>query len=102
MLEVVLSPEAAQSIANIDAYTTEQFGPKQAIRYLENLLDRLDYLAEDPLRGKNREELMPGVFSYFVGSHTVYYQVSNGRLEVIDVLHQSMEPARHLNTSGDQ
>jgi toxin ParE1/3/4 len=93
----VLSPEAARSIAEIDTYTAKQFGPKQAIRYLESVLDRLEFIAEDPKRGMHRPELNVDYFSYFVGSHTVYYRVVTGEVQVIDVLHQSMEPSRHLN-----
>jgi len=97
MANYVLSPEAARSIAKIDAYTREQFGPKQAVRYLESLLDQLEFIAEDPKRGKHRPELDDEYFSYFVGSHTVYYTINSEQILVIDVLHQSMEPARYLS-----
>ena len=97
MANYVLSPEAARSIAEIDTYTAKHFGPKQAVRYLESLLDRLEFIAEDPQRGMHRPELAADFFSYFVGSHTVYYRISSEQVQVIDVLHQSMEPARHLS-----
>jgi toxin ParE1/3/4 len=96
----VLSPEAARSIAEIDTYTAKQFGPKQAIRYLESLLDRLEFIAEDPQRGMHRPELNVDCFSYFVGSHTIYYRVKAEQIQIIDVLHQSMEPARHLTNAN--
>ncbi len=96
MANYVLSPEAARSIAEIDTHTAKQFGPKQAIRYLESLLDRLEFIAEDPQRGMHRPELNVDCFSYFVGSHTIYYRVVAEHVQVIDVLHQSMEPSRHL------
>lgn len=96
MANYVLSPEAARSIAEIDTYTAKQFGPKQAIRYLESLLDRLEFIAEDPQRGVHRPELNIDCFSYFIGSHTIYYRVKAEQIQFIDVLHQSMEPARHL------
>ncbi|MFT6371864.1 MAG: toxin ParE1/3/4 [Gammaproteobacteria bacterium] len=95
MASYLLSPEAARSIAEIDTYTAKQFGPKQAIRYLESVLDRLEFIAEDPQRGMHRPELNVDCFSYFIGSHTIYYRVTTGQIQVIDVLHQSMEPARH-------
>jgi len=91
-----LSLSAAKSIADIDAYTTESFGAKQAVRYLKNLLDRIEQLSEHPEHGKKRDELKVGYYSYFVGSHTIYYRLNDDYLEVIDVLHQSMEPQRHL------
>lgn len=99
MANYVLSPEAARSIAEIDSYTAKQFGPKQAIRYLENLLDRLEFIAEDPQRGMHRPELNVDYFSYFVGSNTIYYRVKAEHVQIIDILHQSMEPAHHLTNA---
>jgi plasmid stabilization system protein ParE len=43
-----------------------------------------------------RPELNVDCFSYFVGSHTIYYRITTGQIQIIDVLHQSIEPARHL------
>lgn len=100
MANYLLSPEAARSIAEIDNYTAKQFGPKQAVRYLENLLDCFEFIAEDPQRGMHRPELKLDYFSYFVGSHTVYYRVVAEQIQVIDVLHQSMEPTRHLTSAN--
>lgn len=57
MANYILSPEAARSISEIDAYTEKQFGSLQANRYLESLLDQLNYIAEDPLRVARRYEL---------------------------------------------
>lgn len=96
MPKYVLSPEAARSIAEIDSYTVNQFGPKQAIRYLENLLDCLEFIAEDPRRGVHRPELNSHYYSYYVDSHTIYYRIISEQIQVIDILHQSMEPSRHL------
>ncbi len=96
MAKFKLSPNAARSIADIDAYTTENFGPLQSIRYIESLLDRLQHIASNPNTGKKRDDIKVGYYSYFVGSHTVYYRIYTNKIEVIDVLHQSMEPKRHL------
>ncbi|MFT5572603.1 MAG: toxin ParE1/3/4 [Cryomorphaceae bacterium] len=97
MANYVLSPEAARSIAEVDTYTAKQFGPKHAVRYLESLLDRLEFIAEDPKRGMHLPEPNADCFCYFVGSHTIYYRVTTGQIQIIDVLHQPMEPARHLS-----
>jgi len=92
----ILSPEAARSIAEIDTYTSKQFGPKQAMRYLENLLDCMEFIAQDLMRRRHRPELNTGYYSYFVGSHTIYYRITSEQIQVIDVLHQSIESSRHL------
>lgn len=91
-----LSPNAARSLAAIDKYTTKNFGPQQTVRYLENILERLQFIANHPDTGNQREDIKVGYLSYFVGSHTIYYRITKDEIEVIDVLHQSMEPKRHL------
>ena len=98
MASYILSLEAAKSIAEIDSYTAYQFGPKQAIRYLENLLECLEFIAEDPQRGLHRPELNTHYYSYFAGSHSIYYRIVSEQIQVVDILHQSMEPSRHLDT----
>ena len=97
MANYVLSPETATSIAEINSYKVQQFRSKQARRYLENLLNPLEFIAEDPQRGMHRPEIKAGLFSYFVGSHRIYYRFSSEQIQVIDILHQSMEPTHHLS-----
>lgn len=63
---------------------------------MENLRDRFEFLVEHPELGKNRDEVKQGYYSYFEGSHTIYYKIIDGKIAIIDVLHQSMEPKRHL------
>ena len=86
----------ARSIAEINQYTIKQFGERQAVRYLENLRDRFQFLVENPSLGKKREDVKTGYYSYFEGSHTIYYKIQDDNIAIIDVLHQSMEPGRHL------
>lgn len=96
MPKFILSPNAARSLADIDRYTEDQFGPQQADRYLEGLLSRINDLADHPLHGKSRMDLGPDLYCCFKGSHTIYYRFVDDTLQVIDILHQSMEPQRHL------
>ena len=59
----------------------------------------MNMLAENPGRGQQRPDLFPenGCYSYFEGSHTIYYEVNNDSgISIIDVLHQSMDPHLHL------
>ncbi len=60
------------------------------------LRDKMKELATAPSNGQERNEIKTGYHSAFVGSHTIYYRVVNEQIEIIDVLHQSMEPMRHL------
>lgn len=56
----------------------------------------MTHLAKHPQEGKARDDIKVGYYSYFEGSHTIYYRIRDTHIDVIDVLHQSMEPNRHL------
>ena len=96
MRQYVLSREAQISLQDIRGYSFEKFGKQQTIVYLRRLRDRMRYLAENPKSGQSRDELNVGYYSYFEGSHTIYYRIRPDHVDIIDVLHQSMEPLRHL------
>jgi len=53
-------------------------------------------LAAQPSQGKERSEIKAGYYSYFVGSHTIYYRISDTHIDIIDILRQSMEPTLHI------
>jgi len=91
-----LSPQARNSLIQISEYTKENFGEAQRIRYLETLRKRMRAVARQPESGKHRSEIKPGYYSVYVGSHTLYYRIQVEGIEIIDVLHQSMEPALNL------
>jgi len=96
MTKYLLSPEAQKSLSNIKAYSNKKFGPQRTKTYLQDIRNRMQALAENPSRGRIREDLKVGYHSDFVGSHTIYYRVRPTHIEIIDVLHQSMEPSKHI------
>lgn len=53
-------------------------------------------LAGTPNKGLIREDLKVGYHSDFVGSHTIYYKIQPSHIEIIDVLHQSMDPSNNI------
>ena len=96
MSRYVLSPAAQQSFKQIHKYSLENFGKRQTVLYLKKLRDRMQYLADSTARGKVRNDIKAGYYSHFEGSHTIYYRIRDTHIDIIDVLHQSMEPAQHL------
>ncbi len=100
MGKYVLSPNAVRSLQDIKSYSIEKFGKRQTAIYLEKLRDRMFYLADNPEYGKKRDEIKPGYYSYFEGSHTIYYKIFPDYIGIIDILHQSMEPVLHLTEEG--
>ena len=54
--------------------------------------------AQNPRFGRDRIEIRKGYFSIPSGKHNIYYRKQSSYIEIIDVLHQSMEPTLHLST----
>ena len=96
MPKYILSPQAQSSLKSIRTYSLKQFGKQQTALYLKQLRDQMKELAASPSKGTARDEIKAGYYSAFVGSHTIYYRISDTHIDILDVLHQRMEPLRHL------
>ena len=91
-----LTPAARCDLSRIWDYSEERWGLQQAEVYLRDLQTCLERLADDPRRWRPRDEVRPGYRSRAVESHVVFYVVSDGGVDVIRVLHQRMDPDRHV------
>jgi toxin ParE1/3/4 len=96
MAKYILSTEAQNSLSDIKTYSDKNFGWKRAKTYLQSIRKRMQALADNPSFGIVREDLNVGYHSDFVGSHTIYYRIQPSYIDIIDVLHQSMEPSKHI------
>ncbi len=92
----ILSPNAQESLRNIKAYSLEQFGTEQTTSYLKLIEKKLRMIAESPDIGRKRKELKKGYLSFLAGSHVIFYRKATTHVDIIDILHQSMETYRHL------
>lgn len=97
MANYVLSPEAQNSLTDIRRYSIKNFGKDRTKNYLNNIRKCMKALAETPSRGLTREDLKVGFYSYFIGSHTVYYIIRDSYIDIVDVQHQSMDPSKRIN-----
>ena len=96
MPKYLLSPQAQQSIVQISRYTLENYGERQKKGYLKMLRDRMRLAAKNPEKGKERSDIKTGYYSIQAERHHIYYRVRDTHIEIIDVLHQSMEPKIHI------
>lgn len=92
----ILSPNAQESLRNIKAYSLEQFGKEQTISYLKLIERKLQMIAEGPDIGRKREEIKKGYLTFLAGSHVIFYRKARKHVDIIDILHQSMDPYQHL------
>ncbi|MCU5771475.1 type II toxin-antitoxin system RelE/ParE family toxin [Erwiniaceae bacterium BAC15a-03b] len=91
-----LSVLAADDFAAIYDYTLLNFGEKQADRYTEEMDKCLNRLAEMPRMGREQPELGVGLLRYEYARHAIFYRLRQYDTFIIRILHQQMDPWRHL------
>lgn len=102
---VLLGAEAERDFVRILAYTLEIFGPRQAEVYETTILAAIAVLDDGPdVPGSAaRDELRPGFRSLHVarsgrrGRHVIMYRATAGHvIQVVRILHDAMDFARHI------
>ena len=97
MLRKLITERAKAHMNDIRRFTQEQWGTAQSVKYLQEIRNKIDLLAQRPQIGIDRSvDLGDGVRSYFVGNHTIYYRYNSKLLVIHAILHQSMTPLTHL------
>jgi toxin ParE1/3/4 len=102
MARLFRSLRARQDIADVLRYTRDRWGKAQARQYRDLINAALNAVAADPGCGKARGT-RPGVLSHHIkqsgreARHVVFYRVrDSGVVEIIRLLHDSMDFDRHL------
>lgn len=94
--QLVIASAAKADLKEIYQYGLRHWGKTQSDSYLENIKEQLWTLAEQPLIGVDRSELLSGSRSLPIESHTLFYRVTPDTIEIIRVLHGRQDPQRHL------
>lgn len=96
MHSIVQSSQAEQDLIDIWVYTAEEWSLAQADSYLEELVSGMDRLREHPMIGTSRDDLRKDYRALTVSQHLVFYKVSEDEVQIIRVLHKSVDSPRHL------
>lgn len=94
MKSLVLSAEAQADIDLIAAYTTDSWGWQQTDRYLTELEDSFQLLAENPRMGRSCDAISAGLHRHEVGKHIIFYRLKPGGIRVVRILHRQMNPSK--------
>lgn len=94
-----LSREANEDLTNIWFYTLETWSVEQADRYVNLIIDEIEYLAINPQAGKNANHIRKDYLSSKIKSHVIFYRVLKRKnvIQVIRILHQRMDIINKLN-----
>lgn len=96
MAEYRLSPRAQRDLEGIFDYTVRQWGLAQALRYLDLVESACASLAAAPQQSQDCAAIRPGYRRRSVEHHSIYFRRTSYGVAVIRILHQRMDPARHL------
>src|SRR5260370_39716348 len=108
---VRLGAVAEVDFANILTWTTENVGARQAAIYRDTLVQAIGELANGPdvPGSKAREDIVSGLRTLHVARHgrrgrhfLLYRAVKGGIIEIGRILHDQMDPQRHLPFSPDE
>lgn len=96
MPKYLLSKESQNDLIEIRHYTQENWGNRQAKKYLIELTASFEKLSKAPKLGRAREEIADNIRSFLVSQHIVFYREGKNGIEIARVLHASMDIKRHL------
>lgn len=96
MLKIVQSKLAEQDLVDIWVYTSEQWSFEQADSYLEMLVTGFEKLIEHPKLGIARDDLRSGYRALTVSQHIAFYRLNSDDIEIIRVLHKSVDTPQYL------
>ena len=92
----ILSQQSQKSLQQISRYTLKQHGETERKTYLKMLWDHMRRIADNPSQGRERKDIKAGYYSLVAGEHSIYYRLRATHVEILDVLHQSMELRLYL------
>ena len=105
-----LSAAAERDFVSILEWTNQRFGARQARVYRDALEQSIRALRNGPEvpGAKRRDDILAGVWSLHIartqrrGRHLLLYRVTGeSTIEIVRILHDSMDIARHLPMKGE-
>ena len=95
---VRLAPDAQRDYDDILLHSFLTWGETQMQHYRSALDRGLVAIGDHPEIGRPRDQLLPGCRSLQVEHHELYYRIKPDVIEVVRILHERADAARHLGT----
>lgn len=94
--DLKLRPRARRDLSDIYAYTEKNWSPEQAERYIAAIRAEFSLIRAKPDLGRAVRGAQAPFCRRASGSHVIFYLVDDDRIDVVRVLHQSMDFTAHL------
>ncbi|RUA34851.1 MAG: type II toxin-antitoxin system RelE/ParE family toxin [Bacteroidetes bacterium] len=100
MAEYKLTNKAVVDLNEIWEYTADEWSEEQADKYYEMLLNRCQYIADNPDLGKNYDGITTDLFGLKASRHIIFYRKINALpIEIIRILYGRMDLKNRLDES---
>lgn len=96
-LKIVWLESAIDDLDEIWFYTFQSWSVEQADRYHNLIYREVAFLASKPSAGKKMDHVRSGYRSAKVKSHIIFYKYSSAEIEIVRILHESMDIPNRLN-----
>lgn len=90
------TPAAHSDLSAIWDVTEDRGDGAQADTYVHELYAAAERVTDTPERGVRVEHIRPGYRRYGIGSHLLFFTILEGEVTIVRILHQRMDPTRHL------
>lgn len=91
-----LTNKALEDLRSIARYTEQTWGREQRNQYLSKLDASFQMLVHEPELGRACDEIRQGYRKHHVGRHLIFYRILASRIEIIRILHDSMDIDSHI------
>ena len=91
-----LTNKALEDLRSIARYTEQTWGREQRNKYLSKLDASFQMLVHAPELGRACDEIRQGYRKHHVGRHLIFYRLIASRIEIIRILHNSMDIDSHI------
>ncbi len=81
-----VSPAAESDLDDIWLYIARESSIETAERVIANLTERFYLLTRHPQAGRRRDDLRPGVRSFPVGRHVIFYRLFEDEVVILRVI----------------
>ena len=100
MAEYKLTNKAVVDLNEIWEYTADEWSEEQADKYYEMLLNRCQYIADNPDLGKNYDGITTDLFGLKANRHIIFYRKTNALpIKIIRILYGRMDLKNRLDES---
>lgn len=96
MFEVRIRPRARRDLSGIWTYTRRRWSVEQANRYLTSIHSEIARLRQNPKLGRPVQNAQAPFLKRACGKHVIFYLIDADALDVVRVLHESMDFSTHL------